>query len=199
MSRDLWSAPRSTADREPRAVVFASFSRISNHPSGRFLRTGSEELSPYRGGVREGGLGPSHTGCSLRLPFPDVASDAATREPWLRARGARGQRGARRAAHTSISGLGLCGLRASGMPLRRARVQRTRRRRRSGLLRLRIGVPGILFGMSALLGRSMLAQASRWPSGLPRRPQRTLVKVTRRLPVLSGLLPNGCAFMRRAK
>ena len=50
--------------------AFATFSRISNHPSSRFLRAGSEEFNGYRGRGREYGLAPHIPGCSLRLPLP---------------------------------------------------------------------------------------------------------------------------------
>jgi len=53
--------------------AFATFSRISNHPSSRFLRAGGEEFNGYRGRGREYGLAPHIPGCSLR-PAPSPTS-----------------------------------------------------------------------------------------------------------------------------
>jgi len=49
---------------------FASFSRISNHPSGWFLRAGDEKLNRYRGRGREGGLAPHIPAVLCGSPLP---------------------------------------------------------------------------------------------------------------------------------
>jgi len=53
--------------------AFATFARISNHPSSRFLRAAGEEFNGYRGRGREYGLAPHIPGCSLR-PAPSPTS-----------------------------------------------------------------------------------------------------------------------------